>query len=57
MHKEQIVSKCTQCGMVQLVSFNGRWVTEESNVWRKAICEICNEPFLVKREDFEDVNI
>jgi transcriptional regulator NrdR family protein len=54
--KEKIVAKCTHCGMVQIVTFNGRWVTEDSTVFRKVICEICNDPFLIKQEDFKDAN-
>jgi transcriptional regulator NrdR family protein len=55
MHKEMIEVRCPVCNEENEVLHDGRWITEEGETYRKAICSYCHKGFLVSKSLFDEV--
>jgi len=53
--KEVVEISCPNCNHKVNVPYNGEWTTENGNVYKRAKCTECGVPFLVKREEFDEV--
>lgn len=52
--KEVIEIRCGHCGKIDSVNYNGRWTTEDGDIYRLHQCTKCGIATIVSRDAFKE---